>query len=76
MDVYPLPGAPQPPSRVDEGWSRVIRHGRRTVRQVLDAARAEMELQDAAEAYRADPVGYIQAHRRRHQLWDRWFGHR
>jgi hypothetical protein len=75
MDLYPLPGSLQP-SRVDQGWSRVIRHGRRTVAGVLDGARAEMQLEDEVQAYREDPIGYVRAYRRRHRLWDRWFGHR
>jgi hypothetical protein len=75
MELHPLPGSLQP-SKVDQGWSRVIRHGRRTVAEVLADARAEMELQDEAEAYRADPIGYVRAWERRRTLFGRWFGRR
>jgi hypothetical protein len=75
MELYPLPGSLQP-SQVDRGWMRSIRNGRRTVAEVLQGARAEMELEDEVRAYRADPLAYIHAYRRRHTLWGRLFSRR
>ena len=74
MDLHPLfVDRPPAPGPVDTGWARVIRHGPMTVEQVLDRARAEMDAQDEAEAYRRDPIAYIRARRPR-RLIDRLLG--
>jgi hypothetical protein len=75
MELHPLPGSLQP-SRVDQGWARSIAHGRMTVQEVLERASRWMDEQDEAEAYRHDPIAYIQAWRRKHTLWGRLTGGR
>jgi hypothetical protein len=69
VDLYPLPGTPQP-GPVDAGWVQAIRRGPSTIAEVLERARLAAEAEDEAEAYRADPIAYVRAHRPRRRLID------
>jgi hypothetical protein len=77
MDSYRPPGdTAMRPDPVDSGWARVIRHGPRSVGEVLRSASAAMDEQDEAEGRATDPVASIRAERSRHTLWGRMFGRR
>lgn len=62
MDLYPLipPGLTE---RADRGEARAIIRGRRSIPEVLERARLEMEAEDELEDYRKDPLAYVRAHR-------------
>lgn len=77
MELYRLPAdAAMQHDPVSAGWSRALTRGPRTVSEVLTEALQRMDAEDQAEAYRADPVTWIRAHRARTTLWGRLFGRR
>jgi len=57
----------------DEGNVRAIRRQPRTVEQVLEAARDEMNAQDAAELFDRDPAAYHRRYTPRRTLLQRLF---
>jgi hypothetical protein len=61
---------------VSVGWSRALTCGPRSLSEVLGAALEQMNAEDEAEAYRADPIAYITAQRSKRTLWGRLFGRR
>ena len=75
MELHPLlSGRPDLAQLVARGEvSRVYREPP-TVAEILAGALAEMETQEEAEAYRADPIAYIRARRRRNTPWNRLLG--
>jgi len=72
MPVYPLE-LPDLPRAVARGEARHLYRGERTVAEVLAAAAAEMDAEDAELERQRDPIAYIRAHRPR-RLIDRLLG--
>jgi hypothetical protein len=76
LELHRLPAdAAMHASAADRGWARALSRTRvRTLQEILDDARAEMDAQDAAEERARDPFTYVGAHRRRSTLWARLLG--
>ena len=75
MDLHPLdPLGLARPDPVDAGWARRLHSEPRTVAEVLATASRDMDAQDERERQAADPVAWLRAHRRKHNLWARLSG--
>jgi hypothetical protein len=72
MELHPLPSMPQPRRSISEGEARAIVRNRqpRTVAQILDSARKEMELEDSYIAWmKGEKVPQLRHPRRRLRQW-------
>jgi regulator of protease activity HflC (stomatin/prohibitin superfamily) len=75
MELHPVV-LPDLPQVVQRGEVTRLYRGERTLAEILADASRQMDAEDEAERYRADPIRYVTAQRSRRTLWGRLFGRR